>query len=39
VVTVQVEPGQKARVLSALAREGVDIDDFELERGTWTSQQ
>ncbi|HEX5166860.1 MAG TPA: nitrous oxide reductase family maturation protein NosD [Thermomicrobiales bacterium] len=32
IVTVGIHPTQKAEVLMALAREGVDIADFELER-------
>ncbi|MEX1158074.1 MAG: ATP-binding cassette domain-containing protein, partial [Thermomicrobiales bacterium] len=32
VLTVGIQPHQKADVLTALARDGVDIDDFELER-------
>jgi ABC-type multidrug transport system ATPase subunit len=32
VLTVGIQPHQKAEVLSALARDGVDIADFEVER-------
>ena len=38
-LVVTIEHREKARVLSALARRGVEIDDFELERGLWTGQQ
>jgi ABC-type multidrug transport system ATPase subunit len=33
VLTVPIQPNQKAHVLSALARGGVDVHDFEVERG------
>lgn len=33
VLSVAVPPHEKARVLGALARNGVDLDDFEVERG------
>ncbi len=38
-VMVTIHSREKARVLAALARNGVEIDDFELERGSWTGQQ
>ncbi|HBY44830.1 MAG TPA: hypothetical protein DEU95_04965, partial [Chloroflexi bacterium] len=38
-VVVTIQSREKARVLAALARNGVEIDDFELERGSWTGQQ
>lgn len=34
VLTVTVQPREKARVLSSLALAGVEIDDFEVERGS-----
>jgi hypothetical protein len=34
VLTVGIQPHQKADVLTALAREGVDIADFEMEHGS-----
>lgn len=39
VLAVEIGPKQKAHVLAALARQGVDIDDFDLEVGTWITQQ
>ncbi|MBX3070455.1 MAG: ABC transporter ATP-binding protein [Thermomicrobiales bacterium] len=38
VVTVAIRLDQKADVLSSLARDGVDIEDFEWERYAWTEQ-
>ncbi len=38
VVTVAIRVDQKADVLSSLAREGVDIEDFDWERYAWTEQ-
>jgi ABC-type multidrug transport system ATPase subunit len=37
-VSVTIHNREKARVLAALARDGIEIDDFELERGSWTGQ-
>lgn len=36
VVSVPIRVDQKALVLSAMARNGVDIEDFEWEQYTWT---
>jgi ABC-type multidrug transport system ATPase subunit len=38
VITVAIRLDQKADVLSSLARNGVDIEDFEWERYGWTEQ-
>lgn len=38
VVTVAIRIDQKADVLTSLAREGVEIEDFEWERFAWTEQ-
>lgn len=38
VLSVEVDARQKAQVISALARGGVEIVDFELEQRTWTRQ-
>ena len=36
VLTVAVQPHQKAQVLDHLARAGVELDDFDVERLIWT---
>jgi ABC-type multidrug transport system ATPase subunit len=36
VLTVAVQPHQKADVLNRLARAGVELDDFDVERLIWT---
>lgn len=36
VLTVAVQPHQKADVLNRLAHAGVELDDFDVERLTWT---
>lgn len=38
VLSIPVSLRQKADVLSQLARNGVEIDDFEVERREWTEQ-
>jgi ABC-type multidrug transport system ATPase subunit len=38
VVTVPIRVDQKAEVLTVLARNGIDIEDFEWERYAWTGQ-
>ena len=38
VVTVPIPVREKARVIGALAREGIEIEDFEVERVGWTDQ-
>jgi ABC-type multidrug transport system ATPase subunit len=38
VVSVAIRLDQKAEVLSTLARNGVDIEDFEWERYAWTDR-
>jgi ABC-type multidrug transport system ATPase subunit len=38
VLAVDVHEQRKAEVITILAREGVDITDFEVERGRWNSQ-
>jgi ABC-type multidrug transport system ATPase subunit len=38
VLAVDVQEQRKAEVITLLAREGVDIADFEVERGTWNVQ-
>jgi hypothetical protein len=38
VLAVEVHEQRKAEVITMLAREGVDITDFEVERGRWNSQ-
>ncbi len=38
VISVAVQEQRKAEVITVLAREGVDILDFEVERGTWNVQ-
>lgn len=38
VVEVMLRGQSKGRVIGALARAGVDVDDFEVEWGTWTGQ-
>lgn len=38
VVTVPIRADQKADVLSSLARNGVDIEDFDWERYSWTDR-
>jgi ABC-type multidrug transport system ATPase subunit len=37
VLTVAVQPHQKADVLERLARAGVDLEDFDVERLLWTT--
>ena len=37
VLTVAVQPHQKAEVLDRLARAGVDLEDFDVERLLWTT--
>ena len=36
VLTVAVQPHQKALVLDRLSRAGVELDDFDVERLIWT---
>lgn len=38
VITVPIRVDQKAEVLSAMARNGVDIEDFDWEQYAWTKQ-
>jgi ABC-type multidrug transport system ATPase subunit len=38
VLAVDVQEQRKAEVITLLAREGVDIADFEVERGIWNAQ-
>lgn len=38
VISVEVQEQRKAEVITLLAREGVDILDFEVERGSWNIQ-
>lgn len=38
VLAVDVHERRKAEVITILAREGVDITDFEVERGRWNAQ-
>jgi nitrous oxidase accessory protein len=37
-ISVEIHSRDKASVLAALTRSGVEIEDFELEHGTWTGQ-
>ena len=36
VLTVAVQPHQKADVLNQLSRAGVELEDFDVERLIWT---
>lgn len=38
VISVPIRIDQKAQVLSAMARNGVDIEDFDWERYSWTKE-
>jgi ABC-type multidrug transport system ATPase subunit len=38
VLAVDVDEQRKAEIITVLARQGVDIADFEVERGTWNVQ-
>jgi ABC-type multidrug transport system ATPase subunit len=37
-ISVEIHSRDKASVIAALTRSGVEIEDFELEHGTWTGQ-